>query len=137
MGLAGGSVAKLIPSPSEIIGVEIDPEMIRIGKQYLGLDKIKNLKIINKDAYKYLKQKLPKFDYILVDVYLGDKLPKFVYTTNFIKRLRFLGKTVVFNHLFLDENMREQARKLVLQLGNHFSDIKMQRVLTNLMIICS
>ena len=50
LGLATGAVAKLIPQPARIVGVEIDPVMIAIGKKYFDLDQIPNLKILNLDA---------------------------------------------------------------------------------------
>src|SRR3989344_3246550 len=46
LGLATGTLAKLISqkySPAQMVGVELDPQMIRLGKKYFGLDKIPNL----------------------------------------------------------------------------------------------
>lgn len=137
LGLAAGTVARLIPQPAQITGVEIDPVMLKIGRQYFDLDKIPNLKILNKDAHSWLLTTNSYFDYILVDLYLGDQCPAFVYSPKFLKRLKIVGKTIFINHLFYDDAKRHQAGELVRKLKAIFENIRLHRVLTNLMIICS
>ncbi len=137
LGLATGTVAHMISKkyqPTKIVGVEIDPEMIHIGKKYFDLDKIPNLEIVNKDASD-LSFDIGLFDITLVDMYLGDQLPKFVYSQKFIKSLP--GDVIVFNHLFYTNMQKENAQKLVDILKKNYSKIQLVRVLTNLMIICS
>jgi spermidine synthase len=142
LGLAGGTVAGMIAKkyhPSRLMGIEIDPVMIDLGKKYLKLGEIPNLEIIIRDAEKYILH-LPlnlRFDYILVDMYLGDKLPSFVYSPKFLKRLKFLSSVVVFNHLFYDDLKVKNANKLVASLKQLFPNIQLMRKLTNLLIICS
>ena len=86
LGLGGGSVAKLIRKKfpkTKITGVDIDSNMVELGKKYLGLGKI-DMKIEIEDAYKYveiLKKKSKKFDLIIIDTYQGDKYPKEFYST--------------------------------------------------------
>jgi spermidine synthase len=137
LGLATGTVARLISQkykPTKIVGVEIDPEMIRIGKQYFDLEKISNLEIIIQSA-EQLDTK-DHFDFILVDMYSGDKLPDFVYTKKYLEKLKKIGVTVVFNHLFHEAWMKENAQKLVDQAKLIWPSVRLIRVLTNLMIIC-
>src|SRR3989344_7921193 len=77
LGLATGTVAKLISqkySPTKIVGVEIDPLMLDIGRKYFDLDNIPNLKIINQDAKCYILDAKERFDVLLVDLYIGDQL---------------------------------------------------------------
>lgn len=76
LGLGCGIAAKLISKKfpnALIIGVEIDPVMIEVGKKYFDLEKIPKLKIVCKDAKTFLGKNKKKFDLILVDVYLGNK----------------------------------------------------------------
>lgn len=139
LGLATGTLAKLINKKYKnikITGVEIDPVMIRIGKKYSGLDKIPNLKIKNEDAYSYIINHNSKFDTIFVDLYLGENPPSFLYTDAFLKKLHKSGKKVVINHLFYDDFKKKKAGELIKKLEKIFKDIKLQRVLTNIMIIC-
>jgi len=116
LGLATGTVAKIINKKfknAEMVGVEIDPVMIDIGKKYFDLDKIKNLKILNLDAKRYTLNAKEQFDLILVDLYLGDQPPGFLYSPKFLKELKKLGKLVIINHLFYDEDKKKAAQELI------------------------
>lgn len=141
LGLAGGTIAKICSDylhPDKIVGIEIDSQMIRLGKKYLDLGKIPNLEIKIIDAKKYLDNpQKQKFDLILVDMYLGDQLPEFVYQEKFLKKLRQLGQLVIFNHLFYDEAKRQKGEELVRKLQKIFPSVTLKRKLTNLLIICS
>ena len=133
LGLAGGTLAKLIINKNpqaRITGVEIDPAMIYLGKKYLGLDKIPNLKIIIGDAQK----NLPKSDVIFVDMYLNDQIPDFVYTKSFLTKLAKSARLVVFNHLFYDQHKKDRTEKLIKTLESMGFEIKLHRVLTNVLI---
>ena len=144
LGLAMGTVAQLIAKkyhPTAITGVDIDKTMLNLGRKYHNLHAIPNLTIINSDAQVYLKQKLyQKYDYILVDMYLGDQLPAFIYTDAFVSALRTHltpDGIVVFNHLFYDDVKKKRAEELVYTVQKHFSQVVLHRALTNLLILCS
>lgn len=137
LGLATGTVVKLLPSPSRVVGVEIDPVMLDISRKYFGLDAIPNLEIVNQDALDYTLKTRDSFDFILVDLYLGDQVPDFVYSKKFLEKLGQLGQLVIVNHLFYDEAKRQKVKKLIEQLSKTFADTKLHRVLTNVLIICS
>lgn len=130
LGLSTGTVAKLLPSPAKIFGVEIDPIMIEIGKKYFDLNKIPNLEIICADAQKYH----PPADITLVDLYYGDQMPSFVYSDKFLKYLKNL---VIINHLYYTPDQKQNAEKLVKKLEKIFTQVELLRSLTNLLIICS
>ena len=136
LGLATGTVAKLLPHPAGIVGVEIDPVMLNIGRQFFNLDHITNLEIVNQDAQKYLSRSKQHFDYLLIDLYLGDQLPGFVYTPSFLNQVKKHGSVAIFNHLFYDQAKKARAAKLVKVLSSIFPHIQLHHVLTNLMIIC-
>ncbi|KKR91312.1 MAG: Spermine synthase [Candidatus Woesebacteria bacterium GW2011_GWA1_41_13b] len=135
LGLATGTVAKLIPQPSQITGVEIDPLMLNIGKKYFDLDQIPNLKILRLSAERYVLRADEVFDFVLVDLYLGDQVPSFVYSKNFLDQLGQLGQLVIINHLFYDDSKRQKAEELLKKLKAIFKKIELVRVLTNLVII--
>lgn len=162
LGLGGGSLVKLLNKKfdnAKIIGVEIDPLMIDLGKKYLELEKAKNLKIVISDANRYISQYSSNkrrerevsdgssrtlfsnnnlFDLILVDLYQGDKVPKFLENKLFLKNIKkILTKNgiVVFNrlcyknHIFEAEIFLDKLRKI-------FNDLICKNVLTNLIIFC-
>ena len=127
----------MIPQPAQIIGVEIDPAMISIGKKYFDLDKIPNLNIINLDARRYVLDAKQKFDYILVDMYIADNLPQFVYSQKFLSNLRNSSNLIVINHLFYSDKQKTATHALITKLESCAYHIELIRSLTNLLIICS
>jgi len=136
LGLAGGTLAKMlnkINPRAQITGVEIDPAMIYLGKKYLGLDTIPNLKIIIGDA----RNKIIKSDVIFVDLYLGDQVPNFVYTKSFLSKLTQSAELIIINHLFYDQIKKQNAEKLIKSLEKLSCEIKLHRVLTNVLIIAT
>lgn len=140
LGLCGGTIPALIAkkyAPTRLVGVEIDPVMVELGKVYLKLDQIAKLEIVLADANKYMATTKDEFDYILVDTYCGDQLPKFVYSQTFIKCLKAHGQTIIFNHLFYDDAKKFAAQSLVSTLQKFFPNIALTHKLTNLLITCS
>jgi spermidine synthase len=111
LGLGGGTAAKVVKKywpQAQITGVEIDPVMVELGKQYLGLT---GVKIIISDAVKFVEETEAEFDGIIVDLYQGRKIPKVVQTKGFINKLKKLGKWIIFNRLKTDKAFREQLNE--------------------------
>lgn len=108
LGLGGGSAAKLINKywpTAAITGVDIDPIMVELGKKYLGLRGVNNLKTIIEDAEGWIdKIKGRKlFDLVLVDIYKGARVPERFTTSGFIKKVSGIlehGGIGAFNHLY-------------------------------------
>lgn len=118
LGLGGGTVARLIKDywpEAKIVGVEIDPAIIKIGKKYFGLDRISGLKIVNADAFDYINRTKQKFDLIIIDLYLGHQLPKKAESQDFWqslkKRLTAKG-VIIFNCLKNKDNLARFEEKL-------------------------
>jgi spermidine synthase len=126
LGFGAGSVAKVISkkwSKAKITGIEIDPVVIKIAKEYFGADKIANLKIINQDAESYIKKvsKIKQeFDLVLVDCYQGYKIPKIFEDITFLRSLKKKGKVVLVNRLFWEEHV-PKTLKFLSSLNQAFS----------------
>ena len=111
LGLGGGTVVQLIKKrwpEAKIVGIEIDPEIVKIGKRFFGLGEIKNLEIIKANAFKWVGgyfndlNHQSKFDLIIIDLYVGDKFPQEAQSDKFLKNLQgVLAKKglVIFNWL--------------------------------------
>ncbi|MFC1727310.1 spermidine synthase [Patescibacteria group bacterium] len=134
LGLGGGTVVHLINRywPQALItGIELDPEIIKVGKEYFGLGKMDQLKIIVSDAFSYLEQHHgeKEYDLIVVDLYLGKKFPqeaageKFMKT---IKRLLVKNGVVIFNRLRIDPQ-----EEFIKNLNKVYRDYKVVRSMTN------
>jgi spermidine synthase len=117
LGLGGGSVARLaraLAPRAEIVGVELDPEVVRLARAHLDLDRLE-VRIEIADALAWLRDAKGRFDAILEDVFIGrgdavhkpDWIPD---PAHALARAR-LAKGGVFVSNTLDE-CKEVAREL-------------------------
>jgi len=135
LGFGAGSVVKVINSyypNTQITGVEIDPVVIKIAKEYFKIGQIPNLKIINQDAVKFISKNKKHFDLILVDCYQGFKIPKKLENINLLKKLKKQTKHLFINRLYWGKH-REKSNQFVNSLEKEFT-IKICRTLSNLII---
>ncbi len=112
LGLGGGTVVQLIKSHwpgAKIVGIEVDPVIVKIGKRFFGLDKIKSLEIITINAFEWIYShfddtyhRSEDFDLIIVDMYTGYEPPYQIEEEKFLKKIKkLLSKKglVIFNWL--------------------------------------
>lgn len=136
LGLGGGTVVQLIKArwpQAKIVGVEIDPEIIKVGKKYFRLGKIADLEIVEVDAFEWVKTQRSIFDLVIVDLYLGDKFPPQAEEDKFlakVKKLLSKDGMAIFNRLRSDgtENFERELRKC-------FSFVKKVETSTNLFFL--
>lgn len=131
LGLGCGGSAKLVNKKwpeAKITGIEIDPKVVEVGKKYFGLGEIKNLTIKISDAFDSCRKlsavsHKPKFDLILIDLYLGKDFPKQAESEEFINNIKKLLSDkgiVVFNRFYWGQ-YRKQARDFEEKLKKYFS----------------
>ena len=118
LGVAGGSVIKTlnheIQFKGKIIGVEIDPEIIKIANSYFQLNQIPNLSLLNTDAFEFVLQANDKYDLIIVDVFQDTKMPSFLFENFFTQRLCALLQEkgcILFNTMVLSEIDNQRNKK--------------------------
>ncbi len=73
LGLGGGSVARLaraLAPRAEIVGVELDREVVRLARRHFDLDAL-GIRIEQADALGWLESAKGRFDAILEDVFVG------------------------------------------------------------------
>lgn len=78
LGLGGGSQVKYFNKfykVKSITGVEIDPQIIDIGKKYFDLND-ENLKTVNGDAAEYLDKDEARYDLIMLDTFKKNVFEK-------------------------------------------------------------
>lgn len=73
LGLAGGSVARVVRAlapRAHVVGVELDREVLRVSRRWLGLDAL-GVDVVVGDARAYLARCRRRFDLIVEDVFVG------------------------------------------------------------------
>lgn len=144
LGLGAGNAAMIINKyypKAKITGVEIDPEIIKLGKKYFGLNEIKNLDIVISDAISYTINYLPSamsYDMVLVDLYLGSCFPKKAEDIKFIlaiKKMLAPKGLVVFNRLYFKENI-QKADNFQKKLLKIFPKIEAKKIYYNKIFLC-
>jgi len=144
LGLGCGNAAKIVSDKlpdCKIIGVEIDPMVIEMGKKYFGLNNIKSLKTIEFDAFKLIsnfKFQISNYDLIIVDLYRGQEFPKEAEGQEFIngiKKILSNNGLVIFNRLSYGK-YKKDAELFAENLKKYFKIVKTNKAVTNLLIFC-
>ena len=74
LGLGGGSAARVLRAlapQARIVGVERDPEVLRVAKRRLGLSAL-GVEVVQADARVYLARLRRRFDLIIEDLFVGS-----------------------------------------------------------------
>jgi spermidine synthase len=78
IGLAGGTVARQLTAaygPIPIEGVEIDPEIVAVARQYFALDELANVEVTVADGRYALKTSERFYDLVGIDAYRQPYIP--------------------------------------------------------------
>jgi len=146
LGLGGGTIATLAKQlwPNiKIVGVDIDPVMIKLGQKYLDFD-TENVTIVIADAYHFCTDFKSEphaddtYDLICVDTYIGDEYPKKLENRKFVSSVcgkLAKGGIVCFNRLYYGEK-RRGADQFEEQLRGVFSKVEPVRPEANIIYFC-
>lgn len=89
LGLAGGTTARqasLVYPEAQVDGWEIDPEIIRVGKEWFGMD-LPNLTAIAEDARWGIRHSDTLYDIISIDAYQAPYIPPHLVTVEFFQEV--------------------------------------------------
>lgn len=132
MGLGGGSIVNLLRKKHQltmpIIGVEIDPVVIELGKKYFDLDGYKDLYVVNEDAYDFAKNCNSKFDLIIIDLYINDEVPGKFHTKEFIsflEKMSHKSSVILFNKMVNSKKAKEDYSTLVKDMSAEFGAVSL------------
>ena len=90
IGLGGGTIARDLTAaygPIPIDGVEIDPTIVQLGRQYFAMNE-PNLHVIVQDGRAYLQTTAKKYDVIAIDAYQQPYIPFQLTTQEFFSEVR-------------------------------------------------
>ncbi len=91
IGLAGGTIPTLYAHAFpgvETVGVELDPEVIRVAYDYFHLGEIPRLRAVAGDGRVYVQGSEERFDVIALDAYRPPYIPFHLTTVEFFRLLR-------------------------------------------------
>ena len=146
LGLGAGSVINAINKhfpKARILGIEIDPMMIELGKKYLNLSECKNLEIKIADAFKWVQKSGDSnhqtiFDLILIDLYLGRKVPEKMESEKFLSAIKELltNKGIVIFNFLRTKEKKIEFQEFLNKLKKSYPHIKVIKPLVNYLVIC-
>ncbi|MBX2944492.1 MAG: fused MFS/spermidine synthase [Cyclobacteriaceae bacterium] len=91
LGFGAGSIAtilcdelKLAP---QLTGIELDPEVIALGKKYFDLDRYNNLTLHMADAADFVAVCKTRFDMVVSDVFVDKHIPSRMLKTEYVMHL--------------------------------------------------
>ena len=73
LGLGGGSAARVVRAlapRARIVGVEIDPAVVRLARRWFDLDAL-GVEVVTDDAARFLRRTRARFDVVFEDVFMG------------------------------------------------------------------
>ncbi len=91
LGNAAGTTARAYGHyfpETAVDGVEIDPELERVGLEYFDMGSNRNLSVHNEDARPWLRRSEGGFDVIMVDAYRQPYIPFYLATREFFELAR-------------------------------------------------
>ena len=91
LGVGGGTALKQILAvypDVEVVGVELDPEVLTIAECYFGLAPSCRLDLKAEDARWYVESATREFDLIAIDLFVTGQIPFFTTTVEFFERLK-------------------------------------------------
>jgi spermidine synthase len=128
LGLGGGSAARVVRAVApraRIVGVEIDPAVVRAARRWFDLDAL-GLEVVIDDAARFLARTRRRFDAVLEDVFMGEarrlrKPPGFpLPALDHVKRVLRPGGVAVCNTL--DESA--EVRSALAERFRHLARIE-------------
>jgi spermidine synthase len=127
IGLAGGTVARqatAIYGPVPIDGVEIDPEIVEVGRQYFGMN-LPNLHVTTTDGRFYLENVENRYDLIVIDAYRLPYIPFQLATTEFfgLVRSRLGPRGVVAVNVGRTESDYRMVESIAATMREHFGAV--------------
>jgi hypothetical protein len=91
LGNAAGTTARALAvyyPAAQVDGVELDPAVSRVGRQYFGMGEIPRLTVHDADARPFLRSTDTRYDLIVVDAYHQPYVPFYLATREFFRLVR-------------------------------------------------
>lgn len=131
LGLGAGNVPRILSTMApglHVTGVEIDPEVLRLGEKHFGLVAGPRLDIVCADAIRWVEAHDTRYDLVVVDLFVDDQVPAGACHAAFLEQLAQrvnAGGMLLFNRLAHTGALRQQSedfgRKMVATLPGSYA----------------
>ncbi len=128
LGVAGGSVIKTLVDEIKfggtITGVEIDPVVVDIAKEYFQLEQIPNLELVVDDAFEFVLKTKKQYDLIIIDIFQDTTMPNFLFEDFFINRINELVEIngfILFNTMVINDGNKERNQQYKSKFNGNYS----------------
>ena len=135
LGYGGGSAAKIIHeeilAEAQIVGVEIDAQVIELAKKYFYTNEVK---LLQEDAFQYIKKAIAKgwkYNVIVIDIFKNAEIPE--YSETFFEQIYSLleDNGVAMLNTMCDETSFKKIGEKISQAGfqkDFWNEMKENRV---------
>ena len=130
LGLGAGSIVSILRNElhltTHITGVDHDDLVIRLAKEYFGIDRYSGLTIIHEDAAVFVVKTDQKFDCIVIDLFHDCDVPdKFIQKSFLNHCFHHLSEKGILIFNFITANIRqkeefEELKQNLIALGKEF-----------------
>ncbi|MFN3755598.1 MAG: spermidine synthase [Flavobacterium sp.] len=110
LGVAGGSVIDTLVNEfkykGQISGVEMDQQVLDLGRKYFGLEKYTTLDLYHDEAFEFVLKTKLKYDLIIIDIFQDTYMPGFLFENFFQHRLTEIMQPngyILFNTMLLSK----------------------------------
>lgn len=127
LGMGGGSVIgslrKKFDYEGNIVAVEIDPQVIQIAAKEFGITESHNQRIVQDDAFQFVKECNERFQLIIIDLYIDTEVPAVFLEREFCQevsqRIEEQG-FLIFNVGIGLKNSPEKMQEIIPFFGKRF-----------------
>jgi spermidine synthase len=145
LGFGAGSVVSILREELKmsphIVAVEIDPEVIELGKNYFNSERFTDFDLIEANAVDFIHHERRLYDLIIVDVYVDFKVPSECEQKEFIDDLyrclapkgRLLFNKMIYNHESKEEAV--ELENMFKRLNGSTSVVKIREGMLNKIIV--
>ncbi|MGD2079519.1 MAG: fused MFS/spermidine synthase, partial [Nitrospirota bacterium] len=88
--------------------VEIDPEILKVAREYLHFEETDNMKVYISDGRRFIKRAKTRYDMIFLDAYQTDFIPFHMTTVEFLREVK---KTLDENGIVVSNIVSEKKNK--------------------------
>jgi spermidine synthase len=120
LGMGAGCVIETLrkdfQNDGEITAVEIDKVVVDIAKKYFDVGRFSKLKIVQDDAFEYVKGNTTKHDLIIVDLFIDKETPAQFSSEEFLQNvLQSLSSkgNILFNTVNVRGKFSERNNKMI------------------------